>query len=387
MADPSKTPVSGKPTYAMILRGHIAGSVDDAVSISSPPSLQQSTTASPKATHVLPLRPLIRESLEDVEGTEQGLESKFNEADIQGRRDSELGASVVAEIRATPPEEHPNLPPGLEAHIPVPKPGLSPATLPFNPTSKVTPSPRSEPPEPGKINLLPLEYDPAFVEKAYLKFGAKKLEQKQFVDYLYSQACGLPVPWPGSSKKTEGTPCQPSTSTPSSPYPERQQSSSTAELSQGQQSGTGPNSLAIAGASTFYKNPLVRGNGMQQPYQSSLPRFGISQPGIVHKNNQLQPNAHANPYPTPQTLRPPPYSSWPQLPEASSYAPRPQGGTGIHLQQDVHWQPFTNVGTQQQLPHYMPTPPNPHIHPQSSRRVPKHHNRAHQVTPGGGTGP
>lgn len=383
MAGPSHAPVGGKPTYAMILRGHVAasGPVDETVSGSSP-SIQKSTTVSPKATPVLSLRPLIRDSLDQVEGTDQEAGSKTNEAGIQGHHHTDVGSSSVAEIRATPPKEHPHLPPGLEAHIPGPRSERSPATLPSNSTSKVMSLPRSEQSEPKTTSLLPLEYDSAFLEKAYVKVGAKTLEQKLFVDYLYSYACGLPVPWPGSPKKTRVKSYLPSLNTPSPPYPGYQQSSQTAASVQGGQSGVVTNPSVTAGAWKVYNNPLGGSNGMYQPYQGALPHSGIPQPDVVHKTNQLQQNAYGNSHPMPEPFRPPPYSSLPQLPEAPRYTPRPQGGSSMYQQQGVHSQPFTYVGPQQQA-----QPPHPQIHPQSTRTSPMHHNSTHQVTPGVGTNP
>lgn len=386
MAGSSHTPVDGKSTNRRSLQQLLAD-LDEIIEMVSsiPSSPQQVTTTSPKLTRLLSLRPAIPNFLRRGKGTKQGAGSKSNEAVVQNRQVTELKPNIVPEIRPTPPEEHPHFPPGLEAHIPGSRPGSPQATVPSSPDSEDSSSSESDgssSSESGKIPLLPPEYDAEFVEKAYFMFGVTTLAKKQHFDNLYRQARGLPVPDRGPPKITEYKFYRPSenNSEVCRHCFGHQQPSHTAAFSQGRQSGLGPNPPVISGPSTLYNTPLGGNNGMYQPYQGPLPRFGASQADNAHQvAEQLQHNVYAAPFPSPQRPGVPPYSAGIQFPPG--YAPRPPYEATTR-----HFQSFPYAGPQQQQPPYqpqqqarMPRPRPPSSHPQPSRWVPQHHNSTHRV--------
>lgn len=391
MAGSPRTPVGGKSTNRRDLQqllidlDEMVADLDEMASI-IPSSPQQATTASSKLTRVLSLRPAIRNFLKRGKGTEQGAGSKSNEAVVPSRQVTELKPTIVPEIRPTPPEEHPHSLPGLEAHISISRPGSPQATVPSSPESEVSSSSES-----GERPLLPPDYDAEFVEKAYFMFGVTTLAKKQHFDDLYLQARGLPVPYRGLPKRTECNPYRPSQNTNEvcrHCFPQ-QQPSHTAALSQGRQSGSGPDPPVISGPSTLY-NPLRGSDRIYKPfYQGPLPQFRASKAdNAPHVAEKFQHNVYAASFSSPQ--RPfPPYSAGIPLPPG--YAPRPPYESTTR-----HFQSFPYAGPQQQQPLYQPQqqtrmppppPPPPSTRPQSSRWAPQHHISTRGVSLDVGTGP
>lgn len=388
MAGSSHTPVGGKSANRRSLQQLLAD-LDELIEMSSsiPSSPQETTTTPAKLTRVLSLRPTVRRFLKRGKGSEQGAESKSNEAVVQNRQVTELEPHIVPEIQPKPPEEHVHSPPSLEAHISGSRPGNPRATVPSSPDSDESSSSESEDSsssesvdssesEPRKISLLPPEYDAEFVKDAYFMLGITSLARKQHFDDVYLQARGLPVPYRGLPKRTEPNPYWPS---PKNSEVCRhcfghQQPSHTAAFSQGPQSGLGTNPPVVSGPSTLYNHPLEGNNGMHQSSQGSLPQFGASQIDNAHQHN-----VYAAPFPSPQRPGVPPYSGGTQLPPVLVPRPPPEATWN-------HFKSFPYAGPQQQQPPYQPQqqasmhpPPPPSTYPQPSRWVPQHHNSTRPV--------